>query len=69
VGTVGDGYDNALAETTIGLYTNECIRADSPFRHGPLRHLADIDVIAADYVAWYNQQRLSRVPPAEADDH
>ena len=31
VGSVGDAYDNALAQTTIGLYKNECIRADSPF--------------------------------------
>jgi putative transposase len=37
VGSVGDAYDNALAETTIGLFKNECIRADSPFRRGPLR--------------------------------
>ena len=43
VGSVGDAYDNALAETTIGLYKNECIRADSPFRRGPLRTLADVD--------------------------
>ena len=36
IGTVGDAFDNALAETTIGLYKTECIRADSPFRRGPL---------------------------------
>ena len=36
IGTVGDAFDNALAETTIGLYKHECIRADSPFRRGPL---------------------------------
>ena len=66
-------YDNALAETTIGLYKNECIRADSPFRRGPLRTLADVELITADYVAWYNQQRLmhrlGRIPPAEAEAH
>ena len=39
VGGVGDAYDNALAETTIGLYKTECIRADSPFRRGPLNNL------------------------------
>jgi len=43
--------DNALAETTIGLYKNECIRADSPFRRGPLRTLSDVELITADYVA------------------
>jgi len=35
VGTVGDALDNALAETTIGLYKTECVREDSPFRNGP----------------------------------
>jgi putative transposase len=65
--------NNALAETTIGLYKNECIRADSPFRRGPLRTLGDLEYITADYVAWYNQQRLmhrlGRVPPTEAEAH
>jgi transposase InsO family protein len=37
IGSVGDADDNALAETTIGLYKNECIRADSPFRRGQLK--------------------------------
>ena len=37
IGTVGDAYDNALAETTMGLYKTECIRGDSPFRTGPIR--------------------------------
>ena len=71
VGSVGDAYDNALAETTIGLYKNECIRSDSPFRRGPLATLSDVEYITADYVSWYNQQRLmhrlGRVPPAEAE--
>lgn len=71
IGSVGDAFDNALAETTIGLYKTECVRHDSPFRRGPLRTLADVELITADYVAWYNQQRLmhrlGRVPPAEAE--
>ena len=46
VGTVGDAYDNALAETTIGLYKTECTRAGSPFRNGPVRTLADLEDIA-----------------------
>jgi putative transposase len=61
VGSVGDAYDNALAETTIGLYKNECIRTDSPFRRGPLRTLADLELITADYVDWYN--RSPHAPP------
>jgi transposase InsO family protein len=64
---------NALAETTIGLYKNECIRADSPFRRGPLRTMSDVELTTADYVAWYNQSRLmhrlGRVPPTEAEAH
>ena len=71
IGSVGDAYDNALAETTIGLYKNECVRADSPFRRGRLNTLGDVEYITADYVAWYNQQRLMhrlrRIPPAEAE--
>jgi len=43
-------WNNALADTTIGLYKNECIRADSPFRR-PLRTLSDVEQIIADYVA------------------
>jgi putative transposase len=39
--TIGDALDNALPETTIGLYKPECIRDDSPFRNGPLETLAD----------------------------
>lgn len=71
IGSVGDAFDNALAETTIGLYKTECVRVDSPFRRGPLRTLSDVELITADYVGWYNQQRLihrlGRVPPAEAE--
>ena len=44
IGTVGDAYDNALAETTIGLYKLECVRADSPFRNGPLDRLSDLEM-------------------------
>lgn len=35
IGSVGDAYDNALAETTIGLYKTEAVRDDAPFRRGP----------------------------------
>ena len=43
VGTVGDALDNALCETTIGLYKTECIRDGSPFRNGPIGTLADLE--------------------------
>jgi transposase InsO family protein len=71
VGTVGDALDNALAETTVGLYKTECIRAGSPFRAGPVRTLADLEEITSAWVHWYNtarlMHRLGRRPPAEAE--
>jgi putative transposase len=72
IGTVGDAYDNALAETTIGLYKTECTREGSPFRgHGAIRGLTDLEEITSAWVAWYNQARLMRrlglKPPAEAE--
>src|SRR5450631_3689344 len=71
VGTVGDAYDNALAETTIGLYKCECVRDGSPFRDGPLRTLADVEKITSQWVHWYNTERLMHRlggrPPAEAE--
>ncbi|OBR97910.1 transposase [Mycobacterium gordonae] len=69
IGTVGDAFDNALAETTIGLYKTEAVRADSPFRRGPLDRLTDVELLTADWVHWYNtdrlMHRLGRIPPAE----
>jgi putative transposase len=71
VGTVGDAYDNALAETTIGLYKTECTRPGYPFRTGPLRTLADVEDIPSAWVHWYNTSRLmhclGRRPPAKAE--
>jgi transposase InsO family protein len=71
IGTVGDAYDNALAETTIGLYKTECTRDDSPFRDGPLETVADVEQITSEWVHWYNtarlMHRLGRRPPAEAE--
>lgn len=71
IGSVGDAYDNALAETTIGLYKTEAIRDGSPFRIGPIATLADIEEITSAWVDWYNNDRLmhrlGRRPPAEAE--
>ena len=71
IGTVGDALDNALAETTIGLYKTECTREDSPFRSGPLESLADLEEITSAWVHWYNTRRLmhrlGRRPPTEAE--
>jgi putative transposase len=71
IGTIGDAYDNALAETTIGHYKTLCIRDDSPFRRGPLTGLSSLEAITAAWVHWYNTRRLmhrlDRRPPAEAE--
>lgn len=71
VGTAGDALDNALCETTIGLYKTECVREGSPFRSGPIRTLADLENITSGWVSWYNEHRLMhrlrRIPPAEAE--
>jgi putative transposase len=71
IGTVGDALDNALAETTIGLYKAECVRENSPFRHGPITTLADLEESTSARVTWYNNDRLmhrlGRIPPAEAE--
>lgn len=69
VGSVGDAYDNALAETIIGLYKTECTPAGSPFRNGPLHRLSDLEEATAAWVHWYNNHRLmhrlGRTPPVE----
>ena len=64
VGSRGDSYDNALAETTIGLYKTELIR-----RRGPWRGLDDVELATLEWVDWYNHRRLhgacDNLPPAE----
>ncbi len=71
IGTVRDALDNALAETTIGLYKTECVREGSPFRKGPIRTLADLEDVTSAWLHWYNasrlMHRLGRRPPAEAE--
>ena len=53
VGSVGDSYDNALAESVIGLYKTEVIR-----RRGPWRHLEAVEFATLDWVDWFNNRRL-----------
>lgn len=66
VGSVGDSYDNALAETVIGLFKTEVIR-----RRGPWRSLEAVEYATLDWVDWYNNRRLlepiGNMPPAEAE--
>ena len=67
VGSKGDSFDNAMAESTIGLYKTELIR-----RRGPWRGLDDVEFATLEYVDWFNHQRLhgelGLVPPAEYED-
>ena len=64
----GDSYDNALAETIIGLYKTELVR-----HRGPWRGVDDLELATLEWVDWFNNRRLhhhnaDRVPPAEAED-
>ncbi len=67
VGSVGDSYDNALAETINGLFKTEVIR-----RRGPWRSLEAVEYATLDWVDWYNNRRLlepiGNIPPAEAEE-
>jgi putative transposase len=64
VGTVGDSYDNALAESVIGLYKTEVI-----WRRGPWRHIEQVEFATLEWVDWFNHRRLLEpigyIPPAE----
>jgi len=67
VGSVGDSYDNALAETIIGLYKTEVIR-----QRGPWRTLEAVEFATLEWVDWFNHRRLlepiGNVPPAELEE-
>ena len=64
IGTVGDSYDNALAESLIGLYKTECVRPE-----GPWRGVDDLELGTLDWVHWFNETRLHSsigyMPPTE----
>ena len=50
IGSIVEVYDNALAESTIGLFKNEAIRGDSPFPTHPLRTLDDVEWVTMSWV-------------------
>jgi putative transposase len=66
VGSRGDSYDNALAESTIGLYKTELIH-----RRGPWRSIDDVEIATLEYIDWFNHRRLhgqiGHLPPAEVE--
>ena len=67
VGSVGDSYDNALAETINGLYKAEVIH-----RRGPWRSFETVEFATLEWVDWFNHRRLlepiGNIPPAEAEE-
>jgi putative transposase len=65
VGSVGDSYDNALAETINGLYKAEVIH-----RRGPWRTMEAVEFATLEWVDWFNNRRLLEpiIPPAEAEE-
>lgn len=67
IGTVGDSYDNALAETVSGYYKAELIRG--PAHRGPWKTLDDVELATLSGFHWHNTNRLhgylGDVPPAE----
>ena len=64
IGSCGDAYDNALAESVIGLFKTEVIR-----HSGPWRCLEDVEYATLEWVAWFNTCRLLEplgyLPPTE----
>ena len=68
VGSRGDSYDNALAETIIGLYKTELVR-----NRGPWRGLDDLELATLEWVDWFNHRRifheLGRIPPVEYENN
>ena len=68
VGSKGDSYDNALAETMIGLYKAELVR-----NRGPWRGLDDLEYATLEWVDWFNHRRLfeahGQIPPAEFEEN
>lgn len=53
IGTIGDSYDNALAESVVGLYKTECVNIDGPFRT-----VDELELATLSWVHWFNENRL-----------
>src|SRR5690606_40838776 len=66
VGSVGDSYDNSMAESVIGLYKTELIR-----NRGPWRNLDTVEFATLEWVDWWNNRRtlepIGNIPPAEKE--
>ena len=68
IGSIGDSYDNAMAESVIGLYKAECVRHE-----GPWRGVDDLELATMNWVWWFNNVRLhgqiGYIPPIEFEDN
>ncbi|MEU0673272.1 integrase core domain-containing protein [Streptomyces sp. NPDC006172] len=67
IGSVGDAYDNALMESTVGLFKTELIKP-----HRPWKTLSQVELTTAEWVDWYNHRRLHGeigLPPVEHEAH
>ena len=53
IGTVGDSYDNAMAESVVGLYKTECVKIDGPFKT-----IDELELATMSWVHWFNHNRL-----------
>jgi transposase InsO family protein len=58
IGSVGDAYDDALAETTMGLLKTEALGPACAFHNGPLRTLDDVEYPLMEWIDWYNNRHL-----------
>lgn len=73
IGTIGDSYDNAMAETTIGLFKTELHRNPAALRAngGHWRGLDDLEIATCGWVSWFNEERfhgeLADLTPAEVE--
>ena len=67
VGSVGDAYDNALAESVIGLFKTELVKPA-----GPWRTAEQLEIATLEYVDWFNHRRLYEacgdIPPAQLEE-
>lgn len=58
IGSVGDAYENAAAKTKVGLFKNEAVAKESPFRPGALKTASDVVEVVMGRVYWYNSERM-----------
>ena len=72
MGSVGDSYDNALAETALAETVNGLYKAEVIHRRGPWRSFEAVELATLEWVDWFNNRRIlepiGNIPPAEAEE-